>query len=67
MHISVNSQLISVPDTSSLTQIIALFNTVPQSGLAIAVNDLVISKIDWATTYPLITDHITVIRATQGG
>lgn len=67
MQISVNHQLISVPDNSSLIQILAHFDTASLAGIAIAVNDLVISKIDWAVTYPRITDQITVIKATQGG
>ncbi|HRG51523.1 MAG TPA: sulfur carrier protein ThiS [Bacteroidia bacterium] len=38
-----------------------------QQGIAIAVNNRVIAKADWAQTPIADKDQVTIIRATQGG
>lgn len=40
---------------------------VQSKGIAVAINNEVISKINWSTTPLNENDRITIIRATQGG
>lgn len=67
MEISVNNQYVIVPENSSILEILSSLAAVSQTGLAIAINDQIISRLDWPLTFPLATDQITLIKATQGG
>ena len=41
--------------------------TVQQMGIAVALNQIILPKENWAKTYPQDGDKITVIEAWQGG
>ncbi|WP_295715677.1 sulfur carrier protein ThiS [Mucilaginibacter sp.] len=67
MDITVNHQNYSVSASCTLQQ---MFNTVslqPVTGIAIAVNQEIIAKSNWATYLLQPGDHVTIIKATQGG
>jgi sulfur carrier protein len=67
MEITVNQQSYSVFDHCSLQQMLNTVFAQPVTGIAIAVNQEIISKNVWGT-YPLNPgDNITIIKATQGG
>ena len=65
MNYTVNGEILS----SESSRIIDLINELkmPQSGIAIAVNNEVISKNDWREYMLQENDKILIITATQGG
>ncbi|WDF77599.1 sulfur carrier protein ThiS [Mucilaginibacter sp. KACC 22773] len=67
MEITVNQQTYSVSDACSLQQMLATVLTQPAKGIAIAVNQEIVPKANWATHLLNPGDHITIIKATQGG
>jgi len=66
MTISVNNQQKNIQDTGSLQDLLASMN-ITSKGIAIALNDEVVSKCDWKNTFLKEEDRITIIQATQGG
>jgi sulfur carrier protein len=67
MDITVNQQSYSVSDTCSLQQMLGTVFSQPAKGIAVAVNQEIISKNDWQTCQLQSGDTITIIKATQGG
>ncbi|MFA6082848.1 sulfur carrier protein ThiS [Mucilaginibacter sp.] len=67
MEITVNQQNYSVSDTCSLQQMLSAVLTQPTKGIAIAVNQEIVPKANWATYLLNPDDDITIIKATQGG
>lgn len=68
MKIFVNNQLTNFRETTlSLQQALANFNISQSQGIAIAVNNQIITKSNWQNTQLKEEDKITIIRATQGG
>ena len=66
MEITVNHQNYSVSDACSLQQMLSAVLTQPE-GIAIAVNQEIVPKANWATYLLNPDDDITIIKATQGG
>ena len=67
MTVFVNDKEISLPeDTISLAELLQQQN-IPENGIAVAVNQQVISKSKWNTTHINNNDKIIIITATQGG
>ncbi len=62
----VNSESISVKENATLEQVILpkLSNI---NGIAVALNERVIQKLDWTSTILNEKDKILIIKATQGG
>jgi sulfur carrier protein len=52
---------------STLTDLFNQFRLTPSKGFAVAVNDVVISKDEWASTDLEEGDSILIISPTQGG
>jgi sulfur carrier protein len=67
MEITVNQQHYSVSDTCCLQQMLDTVLLRPAKGIAIAVNQEIISKTNWQTCQLQPGDSITIIKATQGG
>ncbi|MDB5021543.1 MAG: thiamine biosynthesis protein ThiS [Pedobacter sp.] len=67
MEITVNQQSHSVSQHCSLQQMLASVFLQQANGIAIAVNQEIISKANWDTYVLQPGDNITVIKATQGG
>lgn len=67
MEITVNQQNYSVSEACSLQQMLATVFTQPANGIAIAVNQEIVAKANWVTHLLNPGDHITIIKATQGG
>jgi len=65
LNLTLNGENIS-SDNSLLKNLVEELN-LPSEGIAIAVNDDVISKTKWSTTELNEGDKILVITATQGG
>ncbi|GAA4116107.1 hypothetical protein GCM10022393_16600 [Aquimarina addita] len=66
MTININNQSQSVLENTSISTLLEQLNIVSK-GVAIAVNDIVISKTAWDETCLHANDSITIIQATQGG
>ncbi|MHB1922928.1 MAG: sulfur carrier protein ThiS [Chitinophagaceae bacterium] len=67
MLIRVNNSSKEIPPTFFLSQLIGEYFDSPFLGLAIAINNQVISKEFWNTHQLKEGDNIVVINATQGG
>jgi sulfur carrier protein len=67
MEITVNQQSYSVSQICSLQEMLASVILQPTNGIAIAVNQEIISKSNWDSYALQPGDNITVIKATQGG
>jgi sulfur carrier protein len=67
MTILVNNQTIEYPESLTIAALLEDQLVQHLKGLAIAVNDVVIPKSDWAKIVFQQNDSITIIRASQGG
>ncbi|AXT62204.1 sulfur carrier protein ThiS [Aquimarina sp. AD10] len=66
MTISVNNKSQSVSENTSIVTLLAQLN-VASNGIAVAINNEVISKENWNKIQLQKEDHVTIIQATQGG
>ncbi len=62
----VNNEIKEVPKSSSLASLVQHLNQ-KQEGIAIAINNQIITKSDWKSTALTENDKILIIQATQGG
>ena len=68
MELKINNQLKQFEANElSVQDLLDLEFPNKQNGIAFAINNSVIPKIDWATTILSETDDILIITATQGG
>ena len=67
MDIIVNGETHSFKDQSSIVEMLQQLEVLSPKGIAIAVNDSVVPKVEWASRTLVSKDQITIIRATQGG
>ena len=61
-----NNNSISLPPKATIVTFLQEINN-SGNGIAVAVNETVITKSDWAKTPLNNNDNILVIKATQGG
>ncbi len=66
MKVFLNHQEICVGSRVTLRDLLASQSITPD-GVAVAVNNRIISKEDWRSTFLANGDKVTVIRATCGG
>lgn len=67
MEVTVNNQNYQLKDSCSIEQLLATIISTGTDGLAIAVNQTIISKSVWDTYLLNPGDQVIVIKATQGG
>ena len=67
MNISINKELKTISTDLSLIQLLKDVKMINQKGIAIAVNDQVITRSNWEQFQLNENDKITIIKATQGG
>lgn len=67
MEITVNHQTYTLPGSASVSQLLSDFLAVSLSGIAVAVNQCVVSKSEWPTFQLQAGDQVILIKATQGG
>ena len=66
--ITVNNEPLSIEENTSLENLVLLkLQPTLQNGIAVALNEKVIQKIDWNKTILKNQDKILIIKATQGG
>ena len=63
----VNNQPQTVSENASVQSLAEELLGDKQKGVAIAVNDAVVTKTQWASTFLKANDNIIIIKATQGG
>jgi sulfur carrier protein len=67
MDVYINSNLQQLQDNAKIVDALASLNINAQKGIAIAINNNVIPRQEWATHDLAPGDKITLIKATQGG
>lgn len=67
MEVSINNKIQEIKDNSKLSQLLLKLNLIEQKGIAIAINNRVITRSAWNATTLNQNDKITIIKATQGG
>ncbi|MBB6500089.1 sulfur carrier protein ThiS [Pedobacter cryoconitis] len=67
MEITVNHQTYSVAVPCSVVQLLTAVLQIPGSGIAVAVNQSIVSKTDWSVYHLQPGDQVMLIKATQGG
>ncbi len=66
MTINVNHESKTIANTSSLDQLLEHLK-ISKQGIAVAINNQIISKNNWKQTHLNQNDEVTIIQATQGG
>ncbi len=66
MTINVNNQSQSISENSSIAILLEQIHITP-NGIAIAINNEIISKEKWDQVILNAEDQVTIIKATQGG
>lgn len=66
ISISVNHESKSIEETAFLNQLLEQLQ-ISTNGIAVAVNNQIITKTSWDSTQLQANDAITIIQATQGG
>jgi len=67
LNITINKDPKIIGTDSGLLQLLKDIKLIDQQGVAIAVNDQVITKSNWEQFQLKENDKITIIKATQGG
>lgn len=67
MTIVVNQQLQQFDQALTLQTLLQQLGKAQQLGIAVAVNNTVVSKTQWTNYQLQDKDHVTIITATQGG
>lgn len=67
MNITINKELKIINADSHLLQLLEDVKLLDQKGIAIAVNNQVITRSNWEQFQLKKNDKITIIKATQGG
>jgi sulfur carrier protein len=67
MEIKLNNQIKIFPDQCSIQQLLDEVIPEKQKGIAVALNNSVIPKINWQNQFLKQNDEVLIIKATQGG
>ncbi|RZL15994.1 MAG: sulfur carrier protein ThiS [Pedobacter sp.] len=67
MDVTVNQETYLLPDVCSIEQALTQNLKLPLTGIAVAINQEIIAKETWGSHFLRSGDHLTVIKATQGG
>lgn len=67
MDVTVNQESYLLPDLCSIQQALIQNLKLPLNGIAVAINQQIIAKETWGTHFLRSGDHLTIIKATQGG
>jgi sulfur carrier protein len=67
IEVSINQQNYSIPEAGTLADVLPLLQIRQADGIAIALNEVVVPRGEWAERVLRPEDRVFVIRATQGG
>ena len=66
-EVSINQKKFQLPENGTVADVLPLLHIGQADGIAIAVNEAVIPRGEWAGYVLREQDRVFVIRATQGG
>ncbi len=66
MTINVNNRAQSISENSTVEKLLQQLN-IASNGIAVAINNEIVSKEKWNDTILNNNDQLTIIQATQGG
>lgn len=66
MRVTVNGETRELPDESTVANVVALVTTAAR-GVAVAVNEEVVSRTEWERTAVREADRVEILTAVQGG
>ena len=64
--IKVNKEQKEIPTNASVQQMLTHLE-IAENGIAVAINETIVTKKEWSTTGIKNNDNILIIKATQGG
>ena len=67
MEIKINNQIKNIDENSTLNVVVFSVLGEKTKGIAVALNDKVVSKNNWEVTKLISNDNVLIIKATQGG
>ncbi len=67
MKITVNNTTYEISTNTNIVKLLAIIDIPNTRGIAIAVNNSVITKVDWINYVLKENDKVLLIKATQGG
>ena len=67
MEIRINQKSLEIPEHCSVEQLLSSLFSEDQNGIAVAINEHVVPRSDWAAQLLKSDDAVTLIKATQGG
>ncbi|RAJ01544.1 sulfur carrier protein [Chitinophaga skermanii] len=67
MEVHVNNKLYAVQPGSTVSALLQFIQIPSTKGIAVAINNFVVPKQRWEHHALQPDDHITIIKATQGG
>jgi sulfur carrier protein len=67
MLVSVNNQSVEMPSAASLSSLLIQLALADQKGIAVAVNNAIVSRTAWSQFILSGNDKVTILQATQGG
>lgn len=67
MEITVNQKNYQLKEVCSVEQMLSDVLQVPVQGIAVAINQTIVSKSEWGRRLLQSGDRVTLIMATQGG
>lgn len=67
MEVLVNNKLYAVQPHTTVAGLLQFIQLSSEKGIAVAVNNLVVPRLQWDQRALQPSDNVTIIRATQGG
>lgn len=67
MEVLINNKSTSLPDDATLKEVLENMQLLNKGGIAVAINNTVITKNAWSSKILDNGDQILIIQATQGG
>jgi len=67
MEITVNQQQQTIPDNYSVEELLSFLMPGTEKGIAVAINQEIISRTTWPNRKLSANDNVMLIKATQGG
>ncbi|MBI1837273.1 MAG: sulfur carrier protein ThiS [Flavobacteriia bacterium] len=67
MEITYNNQIQEIQEETLVSDFVFTQMGEKQNGIAVAINESIVPKTEWAKTYLKSNDNLLIIKATQGG
>ncbi len=64
--ITVNKEVKEIPSNANIQQVLTQLD-IAQQGIAVAINESIVTKSAWTSTELNANDDLLIIKATQGG